>query len=180
MLGCLGRLGSCLRESQTTWSPFKIWNHLYWLVIQYCTINIFNSWVRASVPRVIAGTGICKWVTRSLVVDDFVINRVRTREREDLSFPKKHALAEVRWHQIPRWERASCATARLEDRGLTKFKTRKESFKLVRFKSLWLVQALNLTRRWAFALRRLQLRRWLDLLPCSNVVGYVYEWMYGK
>ena len=36
----------------------------------------------------------------SLVVDVFVINRVRTREREDLSFPKKHALAEVRWHQF--------------------------------------------------------------------------------
>ena len=30
---------------------------------------VFNSWVRARVPRVIAGTGICKWVTRSLVVD---------------------------------------------------------------------------------------------------------------
>ena len=29
----------------------------------------FNSWVRASVPRVIAGTEICKSVTRSLVVD---------------------------------------------------------------------------------------------------------------
>ena len=40
---------------------------------------------------------------------DFVINRVRTRECEDLSFPKKHALAEVRRDQIPRWERASCA-----------------------------------------------------------------------
>ena len=93
--------------------------HLEWDLI------VFNSWVRASVPRVIAGTGICKWVTRSLVVDDFVINRVRTREREDLSFPKKHALAEVRWHQIPRWECASCATARLEDRGLTKLKTRR-------------------------------------------------------
>ena len=86
---------------------------------------VFNSWVRSSVPRVIAGTRICKWVTRSLVVDVFVINRVRTREREDLSFPKKHALAEVRWHQIPRRERASCATARSEDRGLTKFKTRR-------------------------------------------------------
>ena len=72
-----------------------------------------------------AGTGICKRVTRSLVVDVFVINQVRTREREDLSFPKKHALAEVRWHQIPLRERASCATARSEDRGLTKFKTRR-------------------------------------------------------
>ena len=65
------------------------------------------------------------------------------------------------------------------DRGLTKFKTRRNLSKLVRFKSLWPVQALNLTRRWAFALRLLQLRRWLDLLPCSTVVGYVYEWIYG-
>ena len=31
--------------------------------------QLFNSWRRASVPRVIAGTGICKLVTRSLVVD---------------------------------------------------------------------------------------------------------------
>ena len=30
---------------------------------------IFNSWGRASLPRVIEGTGICKLVTRSLVVD---------------------------------------------------------------------------------------------------------------
>ena len=33
------------------------------------SLILFNSWVRASVPRVIAGTGICKWVTRSLVID---------------------------------------------------------------------------------------------------------------
>ena len=45
---------------------------------------VFNSWVRASIPRVIAGTRICRWVTRSLVVDGFVINRVRTRVRRPI------------------------------------------------------------------------------------------------
>ena len=37
---------------------------------------------------------------------DFVINRVRTRECKDLLLPKKHALSEVRWDQILRWQRA--------------------------------------------------------------------------
>ena len=40
---------------------------------------------------------------------DFVINRVRTRECEDLSFPKKHALTEVRWYQNLCRDRASFA-----------------------------------------------------------------------
>ena len=68
---------------------------------------------------------------------DFVINRVRTRECEDLSLPKKHALSEVRWDQILRWERASfgvrCSDSEFSlwqifystVRGLTKFKTRR-------------------------------------------------------
>ena len=54
---------------------------------------------------------------------DFVINQVRTREYQDVPFPKKYALAEVRWDRINSL-RASCAaqsflcgkfsTARLE------------------------------------------------------------------
>ena len=38
---------------------------------------------------------------------DFVINQVRTREYQDVPFPKKYALAEVRWDQIHS-SRASC------------------------------------------------------------------------
>ena len=38
---------------------------------------------------------------------DLVINQVRTRECQDVPFPKKYALAEVRWDQI-RSSRASC------------------------------------------------------------------------
>ena len=34
-------------------------------VVSSLTICVFNSWVRASVPWVIAGTEICKWVTHS-------------------------------------------------------------------------------------------------------------------
>ena len=54
---------------------------------------------------------------------DFVISQVRTREYQDVPFPKKYALAEVRWDRINSL-RASCAaqsflcgkfsTARLE------------------------------------------------------------------
>ena len=54
---------------------------------------------------------------------DFVNNQVRTRECQDVPFPKKYSLAEVRWDQINS-SRASCAgqsflcgkfsTARLE------------------------------------------------------------------
>ena len=38
---------------------------------------------------------------------DFVINQVRTRECQDVPFPKKYVLAEVRWDQIHS-SRASC------------------------------------------------------------------------
>ena len=38
---------------------------------------------------------------------DLVINQVRTRECQDVPFPKKYALAEVRWDQIHS-SRASC------------------------------------------------------------------------
>ena len=63
---------------------------------------IFNSWGRASVPRVIAaGTRICKLVTRSLVVDGHRVEvNPNSRVRRSISFPKKHTLPEVRCDQI--------------------------------------------------------------------------------
>ena len=126
---------------------------------------IFNSWVCTSVPRVFAGTGICKWATRSLVVDAFVINRVRTREREDLSFPKKHALTEVRWHQF---------LAESVHRAL-QHSQRIEVLPNLRHAGIFQISTIqeSLTRKWAFALLLLQLKRWLDFIPSSNVVGYV-------
>ena len=57
-------------------------------------------------PRVIAGTVICKLVTRSLVADGRRVEASRILECEDLSFPKKHTLVDVRCDQIL-WERAS-------------------------------------------------------------------------
>ena len=54
---------------------------------------------------------------------DFVINRVRTRECEDLSFPKKHALAEVRLYQNLCRERASFASAQTQSFLCGKFST---------------------------------------------------------
>ena len=59
-----------LANIQPSWTHAWSITHIY---IKYSgkkfSLCFFNSWVRASVPRVIAGTGICKWVTRSLVVD---------------------------------------------------------------------------------------------------------------
>ena len=56
--------------------------------------------IRTSVPRVIAGTKICKLVTHSLVVDGHRVEARQIQECEDLSFPKKHNLAKVRCDQI--------------------------------------------------------------------------------
>ena len=70
-------------------------------------IPLFKSWVRASVDTsYLQGQG---YANESLALSqqkDLVINQFPTRECEDLSFPKKHALAEVRWDQIPRVHRA--------------------------------------------------------------------------
>ena len=53
---------------------------------------IFNSWERASVPRVIAGTVICKLVTRSLVVDGHRVEASRIlRVRRSIVFEEAHA-----------------------------------------------------------------------------------------
>ena len=105
--------------------PLLLHSHLWFTFIEkifpiQCSQLLFNSWVRASVPRVIAGTRICKRVTRSLAVDGFVINRVRIRECEDLSFPKKHAL------RSPRGQLRVFFVANFPRtvRRLTKFKTR--------------------------------------------------------
>ena len=72
-------------------TPYEIWQRTFWksscrggsriffrrgctrLLLYFKTNKphsfFFNLWVRASVPRVIAGTEICKWVSHSLVVD---------------------------------------------------------------------------------------------------------------
>ena len=63
-------------------------------------------------PRVIAGTVICKLVTRSLVVDGRRVEASRILECEDLSFPKKHTFVDVRCDQIL-WERASFSLWRI-------------------------------------------------------------------
>ena len=94
--------------------------------------QLFNSWKRASVPRVIAGTRICKLVTRSLVVDGHRVEANPNSRVEDLLFPKKHTLAEVRCDQIlMRTCIVPCSDSEFSlwqifhstVRGLTKFKT---------------------------------------------------------
>ena len=51
------------------WLRLTSWNKNGVLLVNIVCEHIFNSWEHVSVPRVIAGTGICKLVTRSLVVD---------------------------------------------------------------------------------------------------------------
>ena len=93
------------------------------------TALLFNSWGRASVPRVIAGTRICKLVTRSLVADGHRVEvNLNSRVR------KKHTLPEVRCDQIlMRTCIVRCSDSEFSlwqfffvtVRGLTKFKTRR-------------------------------------------------------
>ena len=89
----------------------------------------FNSWGRESIPRVIAGTRICKLVTHSLVVDGHrVEDNPNSRVRRSIVSEEGHA---------PRILMRTCIV-RCSDsefslwqfffatvRGLTKFKTRR-------------------------------------------------------
>ena len=80
-----------------------------WLVLY--EFPLFNSRVRASVDMsYLHGQEYANDSRAHSQQTDVVVNQVRTRECEDLSFPKKHALAEVRWDQIPR---VHCALLRV-------------------------------------------------------------------
>ena len=94
---------------------------------------LFNSWGRASVPRVIPVTGICKLVTRSLVVDGLWVEASRNcRVRRFIVSGEAHA-RRVRCDQIlMRACIVRCSDSEFSlwqifystVRGLTKFKTR--------------------------------------------------------
>ena len=106
----------------------------YAFPVRFLYLFVFNSWVRASVPRVIAGTRICKLVTRSLVVDghrveaspnsrvrrSIVSEEVQARRSSvwSNSYEKVHrSLLRLRVFFVPNFQTTV--------RGLTKFKTRR-------------------------------------------------------
>ena len=84
-----------LLDAQVPFKPFRFGRNGYG-----DDVFLLNSWGRASVPRVIAGTRICKLVTRSLLVFGHQVEASPILECEDLSFPKNHTLVEVRCEQI--------------------------------------------------------------------------------
>ena len=75
-------------------------------------ITLFNSWGHASVPRVIAGTRICKLVTRTLVADGHWV------EASPNSY--ENVLVRCSDSEFSLWQIFYTTV-----RGLTKFKTRK-------------------------------------------------------
>ena len=68
---------------------FSIWSLF---LILFLLLAFFNSWGRASVPRVIAGTRICKLVTRSLVIDGHRVEvNPNSRVRRSIVSEEAHA-----------------------------------------------------------------------------------------
>ena len=136
---------------------------------------IFNSWECASVPRVIAGTTICKLVARLLAVDGHRVEACpNSRVRRSIVSEEAHTRRNSVWSnsyenvhrsfvsfsaQTQSFLCGKFSTARLEvlpnlrHAGVFQMSTMVNLGIGFQFKSLWLVQVLNLTRRWAFALR---------------------------
>ena len=136
---------------------------------------IFNSWERASVPRVIAGTGICKLVARFLAVDGHRVEACpNSRVQRSIVSEEAHTRRNSVWSnsyenvhrsfvsfsaQTQSFLCGKFSTARLEvlpnlrHAGVFQMSTMVNLGVGFQFKSLWLVQVLNLTRRWKFALR---------------------------
>ena len=133
----------------------------------------FNSLERASVPRVIAGTRICKLVTRSLVVDGHRVE-VNPNSRVLRSIVSEEAHASPKSGVIKfLWERASFAaqtqsflcgkffTARLEVLPHSRHGGVFQMSTMVNF-------GIGLKRRWAFSLR---LRKITGSLQCRRILG---------
>ena len=114
-------------------------------------ITLFNSWGHASVPRVIAGTRICKSVTRTLVVDRHWVEAspnsyenvlVRASDSESDS---EFSLWQIFYTTV---------------RGLTKVF---QVSTMVNF-------GIGLTRRWAFALRLRKITGDIKIPACWKVI----------
>ena len=86
------RNGTPYAHKSSFWASERLWESLGQTLNQAFFIN---SWVRASVPRVIAGAGICKLVTRSLVVEAFR-NWSNPNSRARRSIVSKEARAQPR------------------------------------------------------------------------------------
>ena len=81
-------------------------------VILVAIWSIFNSWVRASVPRVIAGTKIYKLVTRSLVADGHRVEvNLNSRVRRSIVSEESHAPRSSVWSNS--YENVHCSLLRL-------------------------------------------------------------------
>ena len=76
------------------------------------TAPLFNSWGRASVPRVIAGTRICKLVTHSFVVDGHrVKDNPNSRVRRSIVSEEAHAPRISVWSNS--YEKVHCSLLKL-------------------------------------------------------------------
>ena len=87
---------------------------------KWCAWVIFNSWGRASVPRVIAGTRICKLVTRSLVVDGHRVEvNPNSRVRRSIVSEEAHVPRSSVWSNS--YKNVHCSLLRLRVFFVTNF-----------------------------------------------------------
>ena len=119
---------------------------------------VFNSWGRASVPRVIAGTRICKLVPRPLVVDGHRAeaspnSRVRRSIVSEEAHARRSSVSSNSYENVHR------SLLRLGSFLCGKFSTaRLEVLPNLRHAGVFQMSTMvnfgiGLTRRWAFALR---------------------------
>ena len=142
---------------------------------------IFNSWERASVPRVIAGTRICKLVARFLAVDGHRVEACpNSRVQRSIVSEEAHTRRNSVWSnsyenvhrsfvsfsaQTQSFLCGKFSTARLEAR----------SYQILRHTGVFQMSTIvnfgiGLTRRWAFALRLCKITGDIQVPACWKVI----------
>ena len=140
---------------------------------------IFNSWERASVPRVIAGTRICKLVARFLAVDGHRVEACpNSRVQRSIVSEEAHTRRNSVWSTS--YENVH--------RSFVSFSAQTQSFLCGKFSTARLEVLPNLrhavvfqmstivnfgigsTRRWAFALRLRKITGDIQVPACWKVI----------
>ena len=140
---------------------------------------IFNSWERASVPRVIAGTRICKLVARLLAVDGHRVEACpNSRVQRSIVSEEAHTRRNSVWSnsyenvhrsfvsfsaQTQSFLCGKFSTARLEVLPNLRHAVVFQMSTIVNF-------GIGLTRRWAFALRLRKITGDIQVPACWKVI----------
>ena len=161
--------------------PWLLSAEWYWSsqkksISNYLILNqlLFNSWGRASVPRVIAGTRICKLVTCSLVVDGHQVEgSPNSRVRRSIISEEAHAHRTSVWSNLMRTCIVCCSDSEF---SLCQISTpRLEVLPNLRHAGVFQMSTMvnfgiGLTRRWAFALRLRKITGDIQIPACWKVI----------